>query len=328
MSQPLPLFDLDFNYAYGAPVSSATLKQQPSDFFVAEELGFEPSGSGEHLFLQVEKVGVNTAQAATQIARLVGVKTMDVGYCGMKDRNAVTRQWFSIYLPVKPAEFRWAELEASGIKILAQAWHKQKLRRGQHRHNAFELVLRNIDGDPAELQARLVRIEQDGVPNYFGPQRFGADGSNLIAADHLFRTKQKLPSRHLRGLAISAARSYLFNQVLSLRVAQANWRQCLPGEISFDASPLLPTGPLWGRGRLASQAEVQKLESEVAQLWPQWCDALEHQGLKQERRQLCLQAQELSWQWIENAEQHDLVLKFALPPGGYATSLVRELCHC
>lgn len=314
-------FDLANVPAWGSPLIRGGFRVEPEDFQVDESLGFEPDGQGEHWLVQIRKRGDNTAWVAGQLARCAGVGVKDVGYGGLKDRHAVTTQWFSIYQPHEE-EPRWAELEAQGIVPLRWSRHGRKLRRGQHQSNQFVIRLRDItplEPDALErLDERLQQIASSGVPNYFGAQRFGREGGNLIRARDWLVHGRSIRQRQQRSMALSAARSWLFNRVLEARVQEGQWLDVLPGE------PLAkPTGPLWGRGRPQVQGEALAFESEVLAPWNDWLPALEHVGLNQERRALCLRPEALTWR----READDLVLAFGLPPGTFATSVLAELAQ-
>ena len=165
-------------------VDGARYRVRPEDFRVVEVLGFEPSGDGPHRLLRVEKRGCNTGWVAGQLARQLGVRGADVGYSGLKDRNAVTEQWFSV--PASgPGRLDPDALAAAGIVVLADRPHGRKLRRGVHRANEFRLVLRDVRGDRTTIDDRLAAIAREGVPNAFGPQRFGRGGRNLELAQAL-----------------------------------------------------------------------------------------------------------------------------------------------
>lgn len=317
MTDPVPSFDLDWPYAYGNPTASGDFRTAPEDFVVDETLGFEPSGEGEHVVLHIRKRGDNTAWVAKQIAELAGVKPMDVGYCGLKDRHAVTTQWFSVYLGKKP-EADWQRLNTESTHVLAVDRHSQKLRRGMHEANRFCITLRNVEGDKEALEQRLQQVEAQGVPNYFGEQRFGRDGGNLGQAHRILVEGLRMRDKQKRGLMLSAARSYLFNTVLAARVEASNWLTPLTGEVLDNG---LSTGPLWGRGRPLVAEDALALEQQALSEWQAWCDGMEHSGLSQERRKLVLRPQGLQWQW----QGDDLVLRFALGTGDFATSVLREL---
>jgi tRNA pseudouridine13 synthase len=295
------------------------MRDRPEDFAVDEQLGFQPTGEGEHLFLRVEKRGLNTITVAGALAEAAGVDPAAVGYAGLKDRRAVTRQWFSVATPRCHLELP-ADLDAA---VLTQTRHARKLRRGQIARNAFCIRLRGVQGAADEIEARLVVLRDDGAPNYFGVQRFGRKGGNLDAAwIWLSRRPRRRLSAFKRGLYISAARSLLFNAVLAERVRRGNWNVIIEGDPLDQGRP---TGPLWGRGRSAAQDASAVLEAEALAPLGQWLEPLEHIGLAQQRRVLALLPENLIWQWEQ--EQTVLRLEFALCSGSYATSVVEELGH-
>tara|TARA_R110000850_G_scaffold8990_21_gene33136 strand:- start:1446 stop:2438 length:993 start_codon:yes stop_codon:yes gene_type:complete len=314
-------FAINFPRAHGDLLGEAGFRTENADFLVTEELGFSPSGEGEHVYLYIEKDGDNTAWIARQIAALAGIETRDIGYCGLKDRHAITRQWFSVYLPKGP-EPDWQALRTDTIRVLEVARHRQKLRRGQHLCNRFSILLRGVTADVAALEPRLTDIATHGVPNYFGPQRFGIDGGNLVLAQRLLVDQVRIKNRPKRSMALSAARSYLFNQVLAERVKRDCWRELMPDESPIEiGGEALPSGPLWGRGRPQVTGAALALEEQVLAPWQHWCEPLEFTGVNQDRRALVSKAQGLSWQW----QGDDLRLDFALGVGCYATSVIAEL---
>lgn len=310
-------FSLDFQYAYGRPQQTALFRSQCEDFRVVEHLAIQPSGEGEHVYLYVQKRDNNTAWLAKQIAHLAGVKPMDVGYCGLKDRRAITQQWFSVYLPKGP-EPDWTLLNDENFQVLNISRCQRKLRRGGHSHNDFVIRLRDIDASP-DLEQRLAKIAV-AVPNYFGEQRFGIAGNNLVRAQEWFEQGKTIKNRQQRGLIMSAARSYLFNLLLSARLGQGNWLTPIAGEVLLNQQI---TGPLWGRGQLASELEVNAIEVEILQPWQLWQERLEHLGLSQDRRILSLTPKAFKYRFFEG----DLELSFGLAPGCYATAIMRELCQ-
>jgi tRNA pseudouridine13 synthase len=335
--------DIEWAFAFGLPTVTGVMRATPEDFAVDEVLGFEPDGEGEHRLIHIRKRNTNTDWLAKQLARFAGVKPMDVSYAGLKDRNAVTTQWFSVGLAGKP-EPDWKQIESDDIEVLLVARHRRKLRRGALQGNRFRLHITQLSGDLAGLEARLQDMVRDGVPNYFGEQRFGFNHNNLRRADAMFRGDFRERDRHKRGLYLSAARSYLFNEVLSRRVVDGTWTLPLPGEAlmlagshSFfvadeidtaileriEEGDIHPSGPLWGRGDLASHNDARALEQEVLATCSEWCAALEKEGLEQERRALRLPVQDLSW--IIDTEQQVLTLSFQLDAGSYATTVLREL---
>lgn len=329
--------------AHGAAVLAATFRASPEDFIVEELPGFEPAGSGEHLLLTVEKRGMNTAFAARRIAEWAGVRELAVGYAGLKDRHALTRQRFSVHLPGREAPPLDA-LESQELRVLDATRHSRKLPRGALAGNRFELLLRDVRGEPGAIDARLRAIAARGVPNYFGEQRFGRAGDNVAQALAMFAGRRV--RREERSLLLSAARSALFNRVLAGRVRADCWDQPLDGEVwmldgrrsVFGPEPsddalaarlaafdIHPTGPLWGRGELRSTGACRDLElaalsrgDDAAALRA----GLEAAGLEQERRALRLRPQGLAW---DRPDGESLRLRFELPPGTYATVVLAEL---
>jgi len=329
-------------FAWGGPPASGRLRSTPEDFLVYEIPLVEPAGEGEHVWLLIRKRQENTEQVARCLARLAGVTQRDVSYAGLKDRNAVTEQWFSVYLP-GGSEPEWIAIDSASITLLRHTRHHRKLRRGALRGNAFCIRVRDITGDRAELERRLSDVAAGGVPNYFGEQRFGRGGSNLRTADRLFSHSAGRLPREQRGLALSAARSFLFNQVLSRRVESHSWDRPLPGEalqlegthsyfIAEQVDETLlqrvregdvhPSGPLYGQGESPATGEALRVETDCLAPHGAWRQGLIGAGLKQERRSLRLLIGSPAWLW---PEPDCLELSFSLPAGAYATSVLREL---
>lgn len=328
--------------AHGPAVLSAAMRSRPEDFRVDEIDAFEPHGEGEHLLLTLEKRGLNTAEVARRLAKWAGIGEVGIGYAGLKDRHAVTTQRFSVHLPKRVAPDLDA-LQDEDLKVRHHAWHNRKLPRGALAGNRFTLVLRQVQGEPAPIDARLARIASRGIPNWFGEQRFGRGGGNVAQALAMFQGRKV--KREQRSILLSAARSELFNRVLARRVERADWDTGLEGEVwmlagsrsVFGPEPwsealaqrlaafdIHPTGPLWGEGPLrtaaaCAEAELAALGDEVALRLRQ---GLEQAGLKQERRSLRLPVSDLAWTWQDAGT---LELAFSLPPGSYATALLHEL---
>lgn len=334
--------EIDLQRALGAPALTAQFRASPEDFQVEEIDGFEASGSGEHLLLTIEKRGMNTAFAAKRIAQWAGLPELAIGYAGLKDRHAVTRQRFSVHLPKRVAP-DLLSLQSDDFRVLKSEWHAKKLPRGALAGNRFVLVLRDVQGERDAIEQRLQAIAARGVPNYFGEQRFGRDGDNVANALAMFGGRRV--RREQRTLLLSAARSELFNRVLAARVAQGNWDQGLDGEVwlldgsrsVFGPEPwndvlasrlaafdIHPSGPLWGAGELRTASAARDIETSalIDEPAPALRAGLEAAGLKQERRALRLKPQQLQWQWLQD---ETLELQFALPPGTYATVVLREL---
>jgi tRNA pseudouridine13 synthase len=309
--------------AYPASGASATLKLLNEDFIVTELPLQLPSGAGEHLWLDVEKSGANTAFVAQQLAEAAGVQERDVGYAGLKDRHAVSRQWFSIYLPNGKAKGETpdlTQLQHPEFTVLHQSRHVKKLRPGDLRGNRFRIVLRDVAGDRDAIEANLQAVATHGVPNYFGAQRFGFGGGNVEQGRAMLAREIRVRHPKKQGIYLSAVRSFVFNEVLAQRIRQGLWGKTLAGDVMDDGGR--PTGPLWGRGRVTTGDQAQALENEVAQRHAALCDGMEHAGLDQERRALVASPADMAWEWPQ-ADQ--LVLSFSLPAGTYATSVLNEI---
>ncbi len=330
-------------YAHGQPLLSGRLRTTPDDFHVREELNFSLDGTGEHAWLWVRKRGANTEWVAKRLADRAHVAPSAVSYAGLKDRHAVTEQWFSIHLPGR-TEPDWATDADPDFTVLNAVRHSRKLRRGALSGNTFRIVIRDLTGDPSELANRLNLVATDGVPHYFGEQRFGREAGNLERATAMLSGREKVRDRHRRGLYLSAARSELFNAVLARRVCDHTWNQALPGEVLMLAGShsifattevddvlrqritthdVHPTGPLWGAGELRSGGTVRELEESVAATLPIFRDGLATiAGLAQERRALRLMVRDTM---LEFPDPHTAIISFRLPAGAYATTVVREL---
>ena len=305
--------------AYPASGATATLKRLNEDFVVTELPLQLPSGEGEHIWLDIEKNGANTAFVAQQLAEAASVQERDVGYAGLKDRYAITRQWFSIYLP-KGETPDLTQLQHPEFKVLSQSRHVKKLRPGDLQGNRFSIVLRDVTGDRDAIEANLEAVASGGVPNYFGAQRFGHDGGNVEQGRAMLAREIRVRNPKKKGIYLSAVRSFVFNEVLALRIQQGLWGKTLPGDMMDEAGR--PTGPLWGRGRVSTTDQSQALENSVAERHATLCDGMEYAGLNQERRALVASPVDMSWEW---PQANQLVLTFSLPAGNYATSVLNEI---
>jgi tRNA pseudouridine13 synthase len=327
----------DWNRAHGKPLFHGLIKQELSDFEVTERLGFPLSDDGEHDFLWLEKRGANTAWVAGQLARHAGVPSRDVGYAGLKDRHAVTRQWFSVRRP-SAAGTDWQSIDIPGVRILEIGRNRRKLKRGSHAGNVFRIVVRGVDCSRAEIDERIARIAEQGVPNYFGPQRFGRDGANLSLARSLFAGKRL--SRDRRSVALSAARSFLFNEMLSVRVADGTWNRALPGEslilegsrsyfhveaVDMETAKRVssmdvhPSCALWGE-RGPDSASPSDVERQIVTQHRDISNGLERFGVAFDRRALRVVVRDLDWDYANGSA----ILEFALVSGAFATSVLRE----
>jgi len=337
-------------YLHGKPLSKGQLRSQMSDFQVFEQLPFTFSGEGEHLLIHIRKTGVNTIVVARQLAKFFSIKEMFVTYAGLKDRYAVTEQWFGLHLPGKSVDVSSIDIE--GVEVLSSTRHNKKLRIGALSGNKFSLTLRNVTEVEA-LQKRWQQIITDGVPNYFGEQRFGIDGGNIDKAIALF-SGSKVRDKKKRGIYLSAARSYLFNQAVHQRIEHDYFSVLSSGDVCMLAGTqsvfvaeevdekLLArlnekdidiTAPMWGAGDLMTRAEPLIFEQQVASQCPEITEGLPKFGLKQERRRIRLSLSQasidvdVSPEASESSNGATVTLHFFLPAGCYATTILRELIN-
>lgn len=327
---------------HDTPPLTGRIRCHPEDFRVDELPATQPEGEGEHVWLRVRKTGLNTEQVAGMLARAAGVGRRAVGYAGLKDRHAVTTQWFSVHLPGAGAPDWGGHLPPEAV-VLEAMRHRRKLQTGHLTGNRFRIKVRACEGDREAAQERLTGMTLSGVPNLFGPQRFGRGGGNLEKAAALFEGRIRVRDRKLRGLYLSAARAALFNDLLSRRLDDGTWDQALIGDaLQLDgrgsffvhrggdptvdarvaALEVHPTGPLWGRGEGPVKGAVAGLESAVAADHALLARGLEAAGLRQERRPLRVRVESLSWDW---PEEDTLELDFTLGPGAYATTVLARV---
>lgn len=335
-----PALSLPFKQAY-TPCFTGMMKIQPEDFIVTEIDKIIPSGNGEHLWLKIQKTGCNTDWVATQLARIAGVKKRDIGFAGLKDRQAITTQWFSIYLP-KGKTPSWASELPQGVNLLEETRHDRKLRRGTLQGNHFNITIRECSYDQAELSLLVEQVRTKGMPNYFGKQRFGRDYQNIQHAKQWFQGNFRVKARNKRSLYLSAARSWIFNHILSARIEQGTWNKAMKGDVfmlqgshscfanEFDThiqqrvntNDIHPTAALWGRGTLSSCFDMLQLETDIAHLEPVLCQGLEHHGLKQQRRAMRIVVANLAFEVLNG---DTLRFEFSLPSSSYATVLLEQL---
>jgi tRNA pseudouridine13 synthase len=326
-------------YFYGKPISTGQLRTEMADFKVFEQLPFKPCGEGEHLLIHIRKTGANTLFVARELAKYFKVKEGLVSYAGLKDRFAVTEQWFGIHVPGKQS-YDLGDLTIDGVEVMSYERHNKKLRTGALTGNCFELTLRNVTEITA-LKARWQAISESGVPNYFGEQRFGIEGGNIEKAHALF-SGTKVKDKKKRGMYLSAARSYIFNSVVSERIDQRSFDNLVKGDVCMlagtqsvfvaeEADDSLKarlveqdidiTAPMWGAGDLMTTDNPLALEQNIAEKNVDFCLGLPKFGLKQERRKirLCISQTDLA------VDGDTVKLSFFLPAGCYATTVLREL---
>jgi tRNA pseudouridine13 synthase len=333
------------------PGTGGRIKAEPEDFEVEEVPAYQPCGHGDFLYLWVEKRSMGAEYFVRQVARRLDLPPGEVGTAGLKDRHAVTRQMVSV--PAR-AEDRLGQLDGDGIRLLRVDRHTNKLRPGHLHGNRFRVLIRDVEAAAGERLAPLLeRLRRDGLPNFYGPQRFGRDGETLLLGRALLagETAPELPSGQkpnlrspfLRKLALSAVQSALFNLVLARRMADGLFRHVLPGDVMakwpfggmfvaedvareqarFDARETVTAGPIFGRKMFASAGEAAAREAAALRecgLTPQSFHGF-GKLLQGTRRHNLVYPDDLA----AEVEAAGVRLRFTLPAGSYATVLLREI---
>jgi tRNA pseudouridine13 synthase len=322
------------------------LRATPEDFEVDEILGFTAGGEGPHALLRVRKRGANTEWVARELARAAGCKPFEVGFAGLKDRNAVTTQHFTVPRGKRAAE-EFAGLKGEGYEVLSAAPHQRKLPRGALEGNRFAITVRGLACDPAAVGERIAQLAAGGAPNYFGAQRFGRDAGNLaqvlfVAAQIARGERPRSRDRSAQGFMLSAARSVVFNAILSARIGDGSWNTLRVGDVanldsrgSVFAVPTLdaeldkrcaeldihPTAPLWGEGASLASGDILALEERIAAGFPEALAVIAQERMKSERRALRIRVRDLAYEYTDDV----LRLTFALSAGSFATTVLREI---
>ena len=334
----------DLTYLHGKPLGHGVLKANPEDFVVVEDLGFEPAGEGEHILVRILKNGCNTRFVADALAKFLKIHAREVSFAGQKDKHAVTEQCLCARVPgnAMPA---LSKFELEGCKVLEYARHKRKLRLGALKGNEFTLVLREVS-ERNDVEARLQAIGERGVPNYFGAQRFGIGGSNLQGALRWAQSDAPVRDRNKRSFWLSAARSALFNQIVSERLKKTDFNQVVDGDAlqlsgrgswfvatleeqtelqrRVDEKELMVTAALPGSGEWGTQRDALAFEEAAIADETALQSLLLREKVDASRRAMLLYPQQLSWNWWDDVT---VELRFWLPAGSFATSVVRELIN-
>ncbi len=323
-------------YPYGPPATAGVLKSKPNDFRVCEELGFEPSGEGEHLFLLVEKEGLSTHELISRVARDYSLDSRLIGYSGLKDKHALTRQWLSLHMPGKkpPAEL----FQGNGYRVLRQASHNRKLRPGTHKYNSFQVHLREVGDLPDKTREQMSAVTRQGFANYFGAQRFGRQQDNVTQA------LEQLPGRRLtrsrKSILLSSLRSHLFNRILAQRISLGHWELPLQGDVfmlrgnrsifsetlddrlveRFLALDISSTASLYGSGQVLLTGKPQAIEAQVFAECDTITRCLDQHGARLQMR--ALRAVVDNFSYVYDAEDQSLLLKLDLPAGCYVTTVL------
>ena len=322
------------------PKQTALLKAECADFVVKEQLGYDMSSDGEFVTVKVRKTDCNTLFVGEQLAKFAGISARNMSYAGLKDRKAVTEQWFSLQMPGQPTP-DFSQFSLEGVEILEITRHQRKIRIGSLQGNHFEILLRNAE-ETDELKVRLDFLAKNGFPNYFTEQRFGRDGNNLAQALRWANGEINVKDRNKRSFYLSAARSEIFNLIVSKRMELDLAQQILVGDVlqlngshswfvvneSEDLAQLqqrlaqqdvLLTAPLIGE----EEKSAVDFENEIFAQHQALFALMRQERMKAARRPILMQPQQFQWQF----EPNGLRLQFALPAGSYATALIRELIN-
>ncbi|WP_315569237.1 tRNA pseudouridine(13) synthase TruD [Haemophilus parahaemolyticus] len=330
---------MKLNYLLGTPQQAGRLKAEFADFIVREELGYPLATEGEFVAVKVRKTNANTLFVGEQLAKFVGISAKNMSYAGLKDRHAVTEQWFCLHLAGKETP-DFSTFECEGVEILEVTRHNRKIRTGALEGNYFELLLRDVV-ETDELKQRLNQLQAVGFPNYFTEQRFGRDGHNLTQAQRWASGEISVKDRKKRSFYLSAARSEVFNLVVSQRIADQQMQTVLLGDYlqlagsnSFfevkaedlaqsqqrlDENDVLLTAPLIGENSLEQNGNER--EKAIVAQHENLIGLMKKERMNAARRAMLCKPQDLRWQF----EPEGLRLKFFLNSGSYATGLVREL---
>ncbi|GBD22825.1 tRNA pseudouridine synthase D [bacterium HR29] len=316
------------------PGIGGRIRERVEDFVVEEVPAYLPSGEGEHLYLYVEKVGIATPQLVEHLRDAGGIPEAEIGTAGLKDKRAVARQWISI---PRRCQERAAVLEELGVRILDARPHRNKLRTGHLAGNRFRVHIRAAR-DAESARRILARLAAEGVPNYFGPQRFGREGENAVKGLAVLRGRRFGP-RWLERLLVSSVQSLLFNEWLAERMRRGLFDRFLEGDVAkkhatggeftvtepetererllrFEISP---TGPIFGRKMREAAGPARAFEDEILARY-----GLARQAFGRRRGDRRFARVPLR-EWSVEPSPEGLWVSFALPKGAYATAVLREV---
>jgi tRNA pseudouridine13 synthase len=323
------------------PGIGGRIKSMPEDFEVEEIPAYSPSGQGDFLYLWIEKRDMGAQYFTRQVAQRLGIPVGEVGSAGLKDRRAVTRQMISVPASV---ESRLNTVDGEGIRVLTVDRHSNKLRPGHLHGNRFRILIRGVEAATDRLPPIMVRLHQMGLPNFYGPQRFGKDGETAQMGLALLRGERvKVRNPFLRKLALSAAQSVLFNACLARRMSDGLFRTVLSGDVMakwpfggmfvaedvsaeqgrFEAREIVHAGPMFGRKTFAAKADAAAREAEVLREAGLTQQSLQGFGklLQGTRRHNLIYLNDLT----ATVESEGMRISVTLPAGSYATVLLREI---
>ncbi|MEF2278125.1 tRNA pseudouridine(13) synthase TruD [Deinococcus sp. YIM 134068] len=318
------------------PGTGGRLRSAPEDFRVEEVPAYPLSGEGDHLYLHIEKTGHTTAHVLRELSARLGVRDRDVGVAGLKDRHAVTTQWISV-----PARFgdRVAAFALDGVRVLETRRHTNKLGLGHLRGNRFVVRVRDAAGTADTAAATLAELVARGVPNYFGPQRFGLRGLNAEEGLRVLRGESRLRDPRVRRFLTTSVQSMVFNRFLSLRLERGLFDRLVVGDMAkkhdtggvFLVKDAGAESPRAGRGEVSATGtlfgkKARPLTGDAGELER---EALATFGLTPEAFASRRGDRRLTRVFPEEArvtpEEDGYTVAFTLPRGSFATSVLREI---
>ena len=327
------------------PALGGRIRSTPEDFCVDERPLYLPCGDGEHLHIKITKRGLSTPDLVLRLSSQLHVKAQTIGVAGLKDAQAVTTQMVSLQ-GVKADAVAALATDERLLSVEVLGRHRNRLRKGHHAGNHFRLVVRDVREGSEDLLSRLFdELVRRGVPNYFGPQRQGRSGTNFQLGAELLQDaarRNKMP-RSKRIWFMNAYQSYVFNQIVARRIETidrvllGDWAMksengaCFPVEqpdveqLRADRFEISPTGPLFGSRAPWATGVPGDIERAVIAELGSTPDLLSKAGaecgFRGERCALRVRLNDLAW----SLDGSVLTLSFWLPPGSYATSVLREV---
>jgi tRNA pseudouridine13 synthase len=320
------------------------IKEKPENFVVEEIPAYQPEGEGEHLFIHLTKTGITTKEVHKRLARLFNVPPKNVNYAGIKDKNAVASQYYSVWLNNKEDKDIAFKLEDElPVKINSLGFHKRKIKQGHLKGNAFNIIITGLEYpvEEAVMKTREIVeiIHRKGLPNFYGHQRFGIEQDNALKGYELIKGENKIKNKWLRKFLLSAYQSYLFNYYLVKRMNKGLYEKMLTGDVAkkhdtggifvaedaeqeqkrLENKEICYTGPMYGKKMKPASGESGRLEEDVLSDNQITGEEIQHAGLTGTRRQGII-VPHIEYEGEENGVR----LRFTLPKGAYATIVLRE----
>jgi len=332
----------ELNYFYGKPTVTGQYKQQYEDFIVTEDLGFELTGDGEHVLVYLQKRDCNTIFVAEQLAKYVGISAKLVSYAGLKDRQAVTRQWFSLHMPGQ-ATPDFSDFNLDGCEILKITRHNKKLKIGALKGNYFDITLKMLS-DKSGIETKLALIKENGVPIILANSVLVANKiislklSNgqmarfpLKIVKNAVFTFQQHVVRFLMILSVNELHENLHRTALDGDILQlagrGSWFVAKTEELDLlqhrlENREITITAPMLGDSPLGTMSQALEFEQNCLKNWTIFLELFKKERIETARRSIVVYPLELNWQWLND---NSLTMRFYLPSGCYATSVIREL---